>query len=232
MRVIAGRFRGRSLAAPPGRTTRPITDRVKETLFNIVGHRSGTPGRLPDIDVLDVFAGTGGLGLEAVSRGARACTFVERDRRALRALRENLQKLGLTDTCPVLTDNAWTMRPPQCPAGFGLAFADPPYRAAADDPLRVVDLLERLAPALSSEGLFVFRHEKKAPPIPLDELHALRCADERVFGTMRLLFLERSDAPSGADRTVDELAGSEHVEEERRPEDVGHDADGELGDRQ
>ena len=112
MRVIAGRFRGRTLDAPPGQSTRPITDRAKETLFNVLGHRFALPGCLPGFVVLDVFAGTGSLGLEALSRGAAACTFVEQDRRALRYLRQNIARLGADGACTVLTDNAWTMRPP------------------------------------------------------------------------------------------------------------------------
>ena len=73
MRVVAGQFRGRSLDAPEGLTTRPMTDRAKETLFNILGSRCAMPGELPDFDVLDLFAGTGGLGFVALSRGARSC---------------------------------------------------------------------------------------------------------------------------------------------------------------
>jgi 16S rRNA (guanine966-N2)-methyltransferase len=187
MRVIAGTLRGRLLAAPRGMSTRPITDRVKETLFNILGHRFGQPGGLPACDVLDAFAGTGGLGIEALSRGARTCVFVEHDRRALHCLRANIRALGLDACCTVLTDNAWTMRPPQTPEGFGLVVVDPPYRDSAD-PLRVADLLERLAPRLAPDGLIVLRQETMAT-FPVQELRAIRCTDERTIGHMRLLFL-------------------------------------------
>jgi len=193
MRVIAGRFRGIALQTPPGRQTRPMTDRVKESLFNILGHRLGTPGGIPPIDVLDLFAGTGALGIEALSRGARSCRFVERDRRALAALRANLGKLRLMDVTRVATGNAWTMRIPPAPHdGYGLAFVDPPYREV-ENPLRAVDLLERLAPRLSAEGVAVFR-SSAAIELPVHPLRGLRCVDERTFGTMRVVLLTRAPA--------------------------------------
>jgi 16S rRNA (guanine966-N2)-methyltransferase len=193
MRIIAGRFRGAVLKAPPGTNTRPITDRVKESLFNILGHRFGSPGFLPDIAVLDLFAGTGALGIESLSRGARWCVFVERDRRTLRVLRANLEKLRLSSVARVAVDNAWTMRiPPAAPAGYGLIFVDPPYRDVAG-PFDVTALLERLAPRLSPEGLVVFRHAVSTP-FSVDRLRGLRCVDRRTIGKMCILLLERSDA--------------------------------------
>ena len=221
VRVIAGQYRGRSLAAPPGLTTRPITDRVKETLFNILGHRFALPGELPAFAVLDLFSGPGSLGLEALSRGAAACTFVERDRAALRCLRQNITTLQVGAAATIRTDNAWTMRPPQPPAGFGLIFVDPPYRET-EDPWRVLDLLERLAPSLSPDGVLVFRQAAQTPspvvqssssedrsstshkaPVPDSGSHdsasfgaspprGLHCIDERIIGQMRLLFLARA----------------------------------------
>jgi len=163
---------------------------VKETLFNILGHRLAQPGELPGFDVLDVFAGSGSLGIEAVSRGARTCIFVERDQQALRSLRDNLQRLHLGDSCTILTDNAWTMRPPQTADGFGLIFVDPPYQAAAN-PLRVMELLERLAPSLAPDGLLVFRQSTRSVAVPVEELRGLQLVDERVFRYMRLMLLAR-----------------------------------------
>jgi len=192
MRVIAGRFRGRSLVAPRGLTTRPITDRVKETLFNILGHRFGTLGHLPDFDVLDVFAGTGSLGIEALSRGARRCTFVERDYAALRCLRDNLRQLRVLKHCVVRVENAWAMRTPESLHGFGLMFVDPPYRDAAVG-LRLVDLLDRLTPALRPDGLLVLRLEANAA-FPDERLQGLACVDRRRIGSMSLLFFERKES--------------------------------------
>jgi len=192
MRVIAGRFRGAVLKAPPGAYTRPITARVKESLFNILGHRFGSPGLLPDIAVLDLFAGSGALGIESLSRGARSCLFVERDRRTLRVLRANVEKLRLSDVARVAGENAWTVRiPPAEPAGYGLIFVDPPYRDVAD-PFNAIALLERVAPHLSKDGLVVFRHTTSVE-FSANELRSLRCVDERTFGKMRLLLLQRLD---------------------------------------
>ena len=194
MRIIAGSFRGRKLEAPPGTATRPITDRAKETLFNILGARLGLPGQLPDVEVLDLFAGTGGLGLEALSRGAKSCLFVERDRRALAALRRNIETLHAQAACRVSIENAWTMRVPPAAGGYGLVFVDPPYNDALA-PLPVIDLLERLAPQLAPGGLIVFRHSHRSR-LSLEGLRTLECVDQREVGTMRLwLFAAREAGP-------------------------------------
>lgn len=188
MRIIAGTFRGRSLTAPPGRTTRPITDRVKETLFNILGHRLGLPGELPALTVLDVFAGPGSLGLEALSRGARRCTFVERDRAALRSLRQNIHTLGVEHACTIWADNAWTLHWPHAPQGIDLAFVDPPYRDG-NDPQRLADLLQRMTASLAPEALVVCRQENAAPALEPGLLRGVGVVDQRVIGRMRLVFL-------------------------------------------
>jgi 16S rRNA (guanine966-N2)-methyltransferase len=194
MRVIAGEFRGATLLAPPGRDTRPITDQVKESLFNILGHRFQTLGRLPAVDVLDLFAGSGAIGIECLSRGAASCTFVDVGRAALRALRANLDKLRLgPPAANVLSANAWTMRPAAPgPAGFGLIFADPPY--ADVEPRRVCDLFERLAPQLAADGVLVFRHGSATDFGGLAH-RELRQADQRVFGKMRVELFVR--CPTG-----------------------------------
>jgi 16S rRNA (guanine966-N2)-methyltransferase len=196
MRVIAGRLRGSLLAVPPEGQTRPITDRVKESLFNLLGHRLGLPGVLPDIAVLDLFAGSGALGIECLSRGASSCLFVERDRRALRVLAANLEKLKLNEAARTTNANAWTMRiPPAAPDGYGLIFVDPPYRDVAD-PQRAIDLLERAGVRLSQEGVLVFRHARSTG-FSTEPLQSVRCVDERTFGGMRVLLLAR---PAAADR--------------------------------
>jgi 16S rRNA (guanine966-N2)-methyltransferase len=192
MRVIAGLFRGRKLEAPPNVVTRPITDRVKETLFNILGHRLAMPGQLPGLDVLDLFAGPGSLGIEALSRGARSCVFVEHDRHVLRCLRQNVAHLEIEAASTVLADNAWTMRLPQCAAGFGLIFVDPPYRDT-QNPRRLLNLLDRLAPVLAADGLVALRCAARSPAPPPAELQVLRPVDERVVGRMRLVLLAAAD---------------------------------------
>jgi 16S rRNA (guanine966-N2)-methyltransferase len=165
---------------------------VKEAVFNILGHRFGTPGGLPGLAVLDLFCGPGSLGIEAISRGARSCVFVEHDRRTVRSLRQNIETLQLAEVSSILTDNAWTMRPPRPSDGFGLVFVDPPYPDARD-PVPVTDLLERLAPSLAADGLIVFRQEASGRVPPVEQLPGLRFVDQRVFGRMRVLFLARQE---------------------------------------
>lgn len=210
MRVIAGQFRGRTLESPPGFKTRPLTDRVKETLFNILGSRFGTLAELPALRVLDVFAGTGGLGIEAISRGARSCVFVERDRQTLRTLQQNLDRLRLKPITRVVTENAWTMRVPaslgdaEDDGRFDLVFLDPPYRDV-DDPRRMLDLLERLEPRLAAGGLIVFRYEFRSD-FPLDRARGLRCDDFREIGKMKLAMFSRGEP--GAQERLDSGEGS------------------------
>jgi 16S rRNA (guanine966-N2)-methyltransferase len=174
-----------------------MTDRVKETLFNILGHRLAAPGELPGVAVLDVFAGSGNLGIEALSRGATACTFIERDRTALRVLRENLAELGLNEVARVLADNAWSMRPPPRPGGHGLIFLDPPFKDA-ENALRVADLLERWAASLAPDGLIIFRHESHAKPPTAAQLRTLRIVDERLIGRTRLLLLSQEQGAAAS----------------------------------
>lgn len=192
MRVIAGRLRGRLLSAPVGRTTRPITDRVKETLFNILGSRYAVPGELPAVDVLDLFAGSGGLGIEALSRGAARCTFVERDKAALAALRANINALGLGACARVVVDDAWRLRLLPDVRRWGLIFADPPFPDTTTT-ARVVDLLTRLVDGLAEGGVLVLRHEtstlRDLADIPIP---ALPLADRRDIGRMALTMFARS----------------------------------------
>ena len=121
MRIIAGEWRGRRLAAPEGMDTRPTADRVRETLFSMLVSRLGSFGQLR---VADLYAGSGALGLEALSRGAAWACFVEQDPRALAALRANIGSLGAGDRARIFARSAENL-PPEQP--FDLVFADPPY---------------------------------------------------------------------------------------------------------
>jgi 16S rRNA (guanine966-N2)-methyltransferase len=123
MRIIAGTARGSRIQAPAGRSTRPITDRAKESIFNMVASRGG----VDEAVVLDLFAGSGSFGLESLSRGARSATFVERDRRALTVLRSNIERLGFEDRSTVVAGSVETVLSGLGPAD--IAFCDPPYAA-------------------------------------------------------------------------------------------------------
>jgi 16S rRNA (guanine966-N2)-methyltransferase len=170
VRIIAGEHRGRRLTAPPGEGTRPTSDRVREALFSILGPIGGA-------EVLDLFAGTGALGLEALSRGAARATFVERDRRALAALRQNVAALGLAD------DRA-RVRPRDAAAFLGdaaargdaydLVLLDPPYR----DVDRLTPVLDAGLRPLLREGTRVVAETDRRQPLRLE----LPLADERRYG--------------------------------------------------
>ncbi len=121
MRVVAGELRGRKISAPDGTTTRPTTDMAREAIFNALTSLDV----IVDAAVLDLFAGSGALGIEALSRGAKHCTFIERDREALVSLQDNIKKLGLTDRTTVI--RADVLIAATKVSGIDLVMADPPY---------------------------------------------------------------------------------------------------------
>jgi len=172
MRIIAGEFRSRRLLTPPDAlTTRPMPDRVRESLFGILrGHTEGAA-------VFDAFAGTGSIGLEAVSRGASRCVFVERDRGSAQMLRANIEMLGADDRCELVVGDA--LGPgalARCPRPVHLVFMDPPYPLLLDATgwRRVKAQLEQLIQRLDAGGFavlrtpwpFVHRPPGEAPPEP------------------------------------------------------------------
>lgn len=170
MRVIAGRFGGRRLAAPPGTGTRPTADRVREALFSILGPPTGA-------EVLDLFAGSGALGLEALSRGAASVTFVERDRRAAGVLRENLEALGVgDDEARVLAIEAVRHLRDAATRGdaYDLVLLDPPYRDAD----RLGPILDAGLRPLLRPGARVVTESDRRHPLPLE----LPLEDERRYG--------------------------------------------------
>lgn len=156
MRVIAGRYGGRRLKAPKGRTTRPTSDRVREALFGLLGDVEGQR-------VLDLFAGTGALGIEALSRGARQAVFVERDQRAIEALQANLAALGLTGEQAQLRreDAAEALRTARKrEETYDLVLIDPPYgRAREWGPQLSAGLLGLLGPG----GRVAVESERRMP---------------------------------------------------------------------
>ena len=141
MRIIAGEWRGRSIEAPPGRGTRPTADRVRETLFSMLVSRLGS---FDDLNVADLFAGSGALGLEALSRGAASATFVESDPAAAAAIRRNADALGAANRARVLSGSALALARSD---PFDVIFADPPYvQGAGSNIVRAVVHSRWLAP--------------------------------------------------------------------------------------
>ncbi|MFA4927315.1 MAG: 16S rRNA (guanine(966)-N(2))-methyltransferase RsmD [Patulibacter sp.] len=170
MRIIAGEHRGRRLTAPPGEGTRPTSDRVREALFSILGPMSG-------LRVLDLFAGTGALGLEALSRGAEHATFVERDRSALAALRHNIETLRVAaDTVHVHPRDATGFLRDAAARGdaYDLVLLDPPYR----DVDRLAPVLDAGLRPLLREGTRVVAETDRRQPLRL----GLPLGDERRYG--------------------------------------------------
>lgn len=125
MRIVAGRFRGRSLTGPSSQSIRPTSDRLRETLFNVLAHAYDDP--VADARVLDLFAGTGALGLEALSRGARFCLFVEEGVEARSLLRTNVDALGVQGVTRLFRRDATKLGPVKPQEPFDLALLDPPY---------------------------------------------------------------------------------------------------------
>ncbi|KYF67038.1 16S rRNA (guanine(966)-N(2))-methyltransferase RsmD [Sorangium cellulosum] len=181
MRVIAGRLGGRRLAAPRGEGTRPTADRVREALFSSLGDVTGAL-------VCDLYAGTGALGIEALSRGARRAVFVENGRPALATLRENLAALGLEEAArvvPLPVERALDLLRDEGP--FDLALLDPPYAAlarAAAAAARLAGPLGLLAPA----GRLVLEHARRDPS---PEIAGLTCAAVRTYGDTAVSFYAR-----------------------------------------
>ena len=164
MRIVAGQFKGRAIVPPPGRGTRPTTDRVREALFSALWARLGS---FEGVRVLDAFAGSGALGIEALSRGAAFATFVEHDSSALKALRANIASLSLSrtaaevragDTFAVCTQDAFLSRAAVAP--FSLVMLDPPYALPAAE---VAGLLFSLADAgaLAPGALVSYEHARE-----------------------------------------------------------------------
>jgi 16S rRNA (guanine966-N2)-methyltransferase len=187
MRIIAGKHKGRRLAAPEGEIVRPTSERAREALFDILAH-----GRFADhpvfeaADVLDAFAGTGAFGLEALSRGARHASFIEKERAALAMLRANVATLGEVERATVLAGD--TLRPPRAAAPATLAFLDPPYGEALAAPaLAALATAGWFAPA----ALVVVEMAARRPLAPPQGFTLL---EERRYGAARLVFLRRDGA--------------------------------------
>ncbi|MBM3468883.1 MAG: 16S rRNA (guanine(966)-N(2))-methyltransferase RsmD [Alphaproteobacteria bacterium] len=179
MRIIAGKFRGRKLNAPPFEVARPTSDRTRESIFNIIN--SYDRYLLDQAHVLDAFAGSGALGLEALSRGALNVTFMEKDPRVLRVLKENISLLQVSTQCTLIKGDA--TKPQQAPHPMNLVFLDPPYAQTLES-LCLLDLQER--GWISSQTLIVLETSPRALTLPTDT----RIIDQRQYGAAQISFLE------------------------------------------
>lgn len=181
LRVIGGTAKGRRLKLVPGDSTRPVMDRVKEALFNILG--TG----VRDSAFLDLFAGTGSVGIEALSRGAASAVFIDSDRLAIRTIQENLETTGLGDRATVLRVNAFDyLRRPQGRTFDYVYVAPPQYKSLWKDALQ---LLDEHSHHLNPDGIVIVQIDpSEQEPVMLDTLEPY---DERRYGKTLLWFFER-----------------------------------------
>ena len=176
MRIIAGEWRGRKLAAPEGMATRPTADRVRETLFNMLASRIGS---FEGLRVADLYAGSGALGLEALSRGAAFASFVEQDTGAIVAIRANIAALDAGDRTQVLARSASALSPSQ---PFDLIFADPPYAPGSGTAV----VAEVLRAGWAAPGTWIVVETERAEPV---EPKPFRIEAERDIGRARISLL-------------------------------------------
>jgi 16S rRNA (guanine966-N2)-methyltransferase len=170
VRVVAGSRKGHRIDAPKGSKTRPTSDRVRESAFSLIG-------AVDDATVLDLFAGSGALGIEALSRGARSAVFVEADREACRTINRNLDKLRLDAT--VLCQDVWRFLQTERQS-FDLVLVDPPYDL---DAARLAPHLPRL---VAPDGLLVYETDARTQP----EIPTLQTRTSRKYGSTRLTLFE------------------------------------------
>jgi 16S rRNA (guanine966-N2)-methyltransferase len=184
VRIVGGKNRGAALVGPKSMAIRPTTDRLRESLFNILVHAYADP--ITDARVLDLFSGTGALGLEALSRGARFCLFVEAAIEARGLIRRNIEVLGATGVTKLWRRDATKLGTIEAQAPFSLAFADPPYgKGLGDKALQAAHSGGWLAP-----GALCVLEERADVDVALPE--GLEAVDVRAFGESKIWFLRAS----------------------------------------
>jgi 16S rRNA (guanine966-N2)-methyltransferase len=181
VRIVAGEFRGRALATPVGDAIRPTSDRLRQTVFDILAHRFGDP--VTGARVLDLFAGTGAMGIEAISRGAAYALFVEDSVEGRGLIRRNVEALGLTGRTRIFRRDATELGPAGTVARFGVVFADPPYRKALGERA----LASALAGGWLAPGAIVVLEE--AADVTFAPVAGLTTAEIRAVGDSQVAFL-------------------------------------------
>ena len=185
MRIVSGEFRGKAIVTPPGERTRPTSDRARQAVFNILEHAGWSPG-VRDLRVIDLFAGSGALGFEALSRGAAFCLFVETDELARGAIRQNVDAMGLFGRTRVHRRDATDLgtRPGADGPAFDLAFLDPPYGKGLGE-----TALGKLAAGgwLADGAVVMFERGSDEPDF---EIAGFETLDARDYGAARVHFLK------------------------------------------
>jgi 16S rRNA (guanine966-N2)-methyltransferase len=181
MRIVSGTLKGRRILTPEGEATRPTSDRARQAVFNILEHAPWSDG-LGGLRVIDLFAGSGAMGLEALSRGAASCLFIENDRTASEAIQANIQAMGQQGLARLLRRDATKLGQNAEPA-FDIAFLDPPYGSGLGE----TALASLLAGGwLKPDGLAVLERGAGEPPFQADGFELL---DERRYGAAQVWFL-------------------------------------------
>ncbi len=185
MRICGGQFRGRVLATPPGKNTRPTAARTRESIFNILDHHDWCT--LADARVIDLFAGSGALGFETLSRGAAFCLFVETNATARGVLRDNIESLGLFGATRIHRRDATDLGKKPAPLGapFDLVFLDPPYHQGLGEKA-LAELID--GGWLAENTLAVFECAANEDP----QTPGWDVLDNRTYGAARVLFLRKS----------------------------------------
>jgi 16S rRNA (guanine966-N2)-methyltransferase len=186
MRVIGGEFKGRTLSAPEGRDTRPTSDRAREAIFNILEHADYVPA-LSGLRVLDVFAGSGALGFEALSRGAGFCLFIETDEAARAAIRDNVESFGLFGCTRIHRRDATKLglRPGPITEAFDLVFMDPPYHKGLYAP--AINALTE-GNWVKDDAIIVLETAASEPQFAHPLWHI---EDTRIYGAARVFVLRK-----------------------------------------
>lgn len=180
MRIVAGKFKGAAIVAPKTQATRPTSDRLRETIFNILAH--GLDVDLDGARVLDLFAGSGALGFEAISRGARQCTFIEEGAEARGAIRRNMEALGLNGAAKIFRRDATRLGGAGTVEPFDIVFADPPY----DKGLGEKAFLSAVEGDWVRPDAVCILEERASASVEMPE--AFELLDERNVGDSQILF--------------------------------------------
>jgi 16S rRNA (guanine966-N2)-methyltransferase len=186
VRIVGGKFKGRALVTPDGQNTRPTSDRAREAIFNILAHADWAPN-LEGARIMDVFAGSGALGFEAMSRGAAFCLFVETDEAARGAIRDNVETFGLFGTTRVHRRDATQLgaRPGSQAEAFNLVFLDPPYRKGLGE--KALDALVS-GNWLSENAIIVFERAADEDDFVTDVWQKINV---KTYGAAQVLFLKQ-----------------------------------------
>jgi 16S rRNA (guanine966-N2)-methyltransferase len=186
VRIVGGKFKGRSLATPDGQNTRPTSDRAREAIFNVLAHAEWAPN-LEGARVMDVFAGSGALGFEALSRGASFCLFVETDEAARGAIRDTIETFGLFGTTRVHRRDATQLglRPGSQAETFNLVFLDPPYRKGLGEKALATLISGNW---LSENAIIVFERAADEDDFATDVWHKINV---KTYGAAQVLFLQQ-----------------------------------------